>query len=116
MEPFTTTVADSIYFKYTIEDISDLEQMLLLLNISKRKDLQVYVHRAAYPSHVFNDHEYALGDIPEHALRAIYKNYYMKEMYHDANPFQYDRETDQVIYYPNFSHTNPDCFDPDNRD
>ena len=116
MAPIEATVSDSVYFQYTIEDTSDLEQMLLMLNISKRKDLQVYIHRAAYPSHVFNDHEYALGDVPSHALKAIYQNYYMKEMYHDANPFQYDREIDQVLYHPNFSHTNQDCFDPTNRD
>lgn len=116
MEPITATVTDSVYFKYTIEDTSDLEQMQLLLNISKRKDVQVYIHRAAYPSHIFNDHEYALGNIKPHTLMAIHKNYYMREMYHDANPFQYDYEANDVLYYPNFSHTNPDCFEPANRD
>ena len=37
--PFQATVIDSIFFKYTIQDTSDLENMLLLLRISNRKDL-----------------------------------------------------------------------------
>ncbi len=96
MEPFQATVTDSIFFKYTISDTSDLENMLLLLNISKRKDLQVYIHKNSYPSEVFQEHEYALGDIPEHVLRAIFRNYYMREMYHDATPFIYVPQLDRV--------------------
>ena len=40
-------------------------------------DLQVYIHKNSYPSDLFNEHDYALGDIPEHVLRAMYQNYYM---------------------------------------
>ena len=72
MPPFEATVVDSLYFKYTIEDTSDLENMLLLLNVSKRKDLQIYMHSRSYPSDLFNEHEYALGDIPEHVIRAMF--------------------------------------------
>ena len=90
--------------------------MLLLLNVSKRNDLQVYIHKNSYPSDLFNEHDYALGDIPEHVLRAMYQNYYMREMYHDATPFHYVRAMDKVLYYPHFRHTNPDLFNPDNRE
>jgi hypothetical protein len=38
-EPIPATVNDSVFFKYTIQDVSDLENMLLLLNVSKKKDL-----------------------------------------------------------------------------
>ena len=115
MPPFETTVTDSLYFKYTIEDTSDLENMLLLLNVSNRKDLQIYIHSRTYPSDLFGEHEYALGDIPEHVIRAMFQNYYMKEMYHDANPFHYVKSLDNVLYYPHFNHTNQDLFNPDNR-
>ena len=47
--PITSTVTDSVFFKYTIQDLSDLDNQLLLLNISKRKDLQIYIHRIEYP-------------------------------------------------------------------
>mmetsp|Transcript_36906 Transcript_36906/g.48500 ORF Transcript_36906/g.48500 Transcript_36906/m.48500 type:complete len:224 (+) Transcript_36906:560-1231(+) len=116
MGPFQATVADSIFFKYTIEDKSDLENLLLLLNISKKKDLEIYVHSQAYPTSEFNEHGYALGDVPEFVIRSIFKNYYMREMYHDANPFQYVRALDQVLYYPHFRNINPDCFVPENRE
>ena len=89
MPPLQATVTDSLFFKYTIENTADLENMLLLLNISKKEDLQVYIHKNSYPSDLFNEHDYALGDIPEHVLRAMYQNYYMREMYHDATPFHY---------------------------
>ena len=115
MPPIQTTVTDSLYFKYTIEDTSDLENMLLLLNVSNRKDLQIYIHSRSYPSDLFGEHEYALGDIPEHVIRAMFQNYYMKEMYHDANPFHYVKSLDNVLYYPHFNHTNQDLFNPDNR-
>ena len=94
MPPLEATVTDSLFFKYTIENKADLENMLLLLNVSKRNDLQVYIHKNSYPSDLFNEHDYALGDIPEHVLRAMYQNYYMREMYHDATPFHYVRAMD----------------------
>ena len=72
MPPFEATVNDSLFFKYTIEDTTDLENMLLLLNVSKRKDLQIYIHSRSYPSDLFREHEYALGDIPEHVIRAMF--------------------------------------------
>ena len=39
MAPLQATVVDSLFFKYTIQDTSDLENMLLLLRVSNRKDL-----------------------------------------------------------------------------
>ena len=42
--------------------------------------------------------------------------YYMKEMYQDANPFQYVAELDQVVYYNHFRHSNPILFKPENRE
>ena len=85
--PLQTTVTDSVFFKYTIQDTSDLENLLLLLNVSKKKDLQIFIHKTSYPSELRNEYDYALGDVPEHVLKAMSLNYYMKEMYHDASPF-----------------------------
>ena len=36
-EPATVTVHDSIFFKYVLQDTSDLERLFLLLNVSNRK-------------------------------------------------------------------------------
>ena len=74
MPPMETTVTDSLFFKYTIEDTSDLENMLLLLNVSKKKDLQIYINSRSYPSDLRNEYEFAVGDIPEQVIRAMSKN------------------------------------------
>ena len=109
-------MVDSIFFKYSIQDTSDLENLLLLLNVSQRQNLQIYIHKNSYPSQDFSEHEYAVGDIPEHVLRAIFRNYYMREMYHDATPFHFVQALDRIVYYDHFGNTNADLFDPDNRE
>ena len=87
-ESTQATVMDSMFFKYVIEEnTSELEHLLLLLNLSKRKDLQVYIHHAAYPSIAINEHDYSLGDLPDNILRSMFKNYYMREALNDSNPF-----------------------------
>lgn len=58
--------------------------------------LQVYIHTKSYPSNLITEHEYAVGDIPEDVLRETFKNEYMKQMYQDANPFQYVRNLNQI--------------------
>ena len=86
-DPTTVTVHDSAFFKYVLQDTSDLERLFLLLNVSNRKRLQVYIHKRNYPSELADEHEYAAGDIPNHILQRMFQMYYMKEMYQDANPF-----------------------------
>ena len=94
LEPIRATVEDSAFFKYEIQNNADLENLLLLFNVSKRKDLAIYIHSQSYPTSDLFEHGYAIGEIPEFVIRAIFKNYYMREMYHDANPFQYVRALD----------------------
>ena len=93
-----------------------MERLFLLLNVSNRKRLQVYIHKRNYPTELIDEHEFAVGDIPEHVIKRMFQMYYMKEMYQDANPFQYVPALDRVIYYPHFRHTNPALFDPDNKE
>ena len=38
-DPVTATVHDSAFFKYVLQDTSDLERLFLLLNVSNRKRL-----------------------------------------------------------------------------
>ena len=61
--------------------------MFLLLNITNRERLQVYIHKRNYPSELPDEHEFAVGDLPDHVLQRMFQMYYMKEMYQDANPF-----------------------------
>ena len=55
------TVKDSIFFKYNIDSMEDLENKFFLLNVSKRKDISVYIHRKNYPSEAEDEYEYAMG-------------------------------------------------------
>ena len=69
MAPLNVTVSDSVFFKYTIEDLSDLENLLLLLNVSNKTDLQIYMHGNRYPSAKHDEHLYAIGDLPKPLLQ-----------------------------------------------
>ena len=87
-----------------------------MLNVSNRKRVQIYVHKRNYPSFELDEHEFAVGNIPDELLKRMFKMYYMKEMYSEANPFQYVEQLDTVLYYNHFRHTNPELFKPDNRE
>ena len=41
----------------------------------------MFVHRRNYPSIEADEHEFAVGDIPDEALRRMFEMYYMKEVY-----------------------------------
>ena len=71
--PFSATVGETpLYFQYSVAEIGDdLENQLLLLNISKRTNLQVYVHIHEWPDE--NNHLYPLGDVPENVLKTFFK-------------------------------------------
>ena len=49
-KPTTVTVSDCAFFKYSIEHKSELEKVLLLLNISVKNRIQVYINKKPYPS------------------------------------------------------------------
>ena len=115
-ESVSVEIKDSAFFKYVIQNTKDLEKLFLLLNVSNRKRVQIYVHKKNYPSVEIDEHEFAVGNIPDEILKRMFKMYYMKEMYSEANPFQYVEQLDTVIYYNHYRHTNPELFKPDNRE
>ena len=68
--PFSATCSpeSTKYFKYVIKDDSDLEDLMILLNISQRSKLQIYLHWTHYPSVEKDAHDICLGDVPITAL------------------------------------------------
>ena len=52
------------FFKYSIKDGSDLEELLILLNLSERKRLTAYIHWTTYPSQKKNEHGFCVGALP----------------------------------------------------
>ena len=67
-EPVNVEIKDSAFFKYVIQNTKDLEKLFLLLNVSNRKRVQIYVHKKNYPSVEIDEHEFAVGNIPDEIL------------------------------------------------
>ena len=61
-----------LFFSYSLEELKDPEDYLLLLNVSNRTKLQVYVHFHSFPDQT--SHYYPLGDVPESVLKALFAN------------------------------------------
>ena len=112
----TLKVKDSAFFRYNIEDTSDLERHFFLLNLSNRKDIAVYIHRKNYPSESEDEHEYALGQVPDKVLKRMFNMHYMREQFQMANPYIFVPDLNQVLYYPTFKHTNLELFKPENKE
>ena len=64
----TVSIADSAFFKYTIDSKSDLERLNLLLNVSNRKNLQVFISKKQYPTEIDNENIYSVGDVPDRII------------------------------------------------
>lgn len=94
-----------VFFKYTLENIDEWETDLVLLNLSNRSKLQVYVGSSPFPDET--KHEYPLGDVPRKVLKALFKNSLKMEIFEDSSPYVYDQESDQVVYRQDYDHLNP---------
>ena len=69
--PYETTISDQPhFFTYSIAHIEDFERHLLLLNVSNRSKLQVYLHYYPFPD--LTNHYYPLGDVPNQALHNFF--------------------------------------------
>ena len=53
-EPVDVSISDSAFFKYTIQEEVCLDQLLHLLNISQKKNLEVYINKKGYPGSLPN--------------------------------------------------------------
>ena len=96
--------------------MQDLERKFFLLNVSKRKDISIYIHRKSYPSEAEDEHEYALGEIPEKVLQRMFKMHYMRELFQMANPYIYVKDLNHILYYPTFRYCNSELFLPENKE
>ena len=103
------TVTDSIFFKYMINEKGpDLETTLIKLNLSTKKHLQVYIDKNRYPSAESNEHNYAIGDLPDSLLKVMGQKTGMLEIMQDLSPFVYDSESGIINYTGSFKHMNQD--------
>ena len=88
--PYEATIGDdALFFTYSVESVEELENHLLLLNVSNRTKLQVYVHLHPFPDE--KNHHYPLGDVPDYALKALFKASLKMEIFEDSSPYIYDK-------------------------
>ena len=54
-----------------------------------------------------------VGDLPERIIKRIFKKIYLRELFCDANPFQYVQALDTLQYYDNFNWLTEDFLSPE---
>ena len=71
---------------------------MLLLNVSSRTCLQVFVDQGANDTPSEDFHHFPLGDVSVQALEKLFKSSLKMEAFEDSSPFVYRPETDTVEY------------------
>ena len=99
-ESMNCTVKEIEFFKFELNSKVDFEQVCLLIQLSQKTYLRMYVHWKFYPDK--EDHLWVVGDLSDDIMMAMFKKIYMRELFCDANPFQYVPGTDQIAYYDTF--------------
>ena len=96
--PINFNVNESpLFFSFKIAHIADLENNLILLNVSNRCQLQIYLDRkTAFPDS--ENHFFSLGDVSETVLEKLFKSSLKMETFEESSPFVYDIEMDKVIH------------------
>ena len=103
-----SSVSAKIFFKYEIATHSissrglDLDNLLLLLNVSNRKDLKVYIGHSEYPSAEGEGIMYALGDLTDDELKQAIDKSEMRRSLSAVDVFKYDITTDKILYSPTY--------------
>ena len=69
------------------------------------------MHLHPFPDEV-NFH-YPLGDVPEKALKDLFKDPLKMEIFEDSSPFVYDKARDTIAYRSDFGHLNPEAMQPE---
>jgi hypothetical protein len=90
----TCSIDQPKFFKYVIKDSSDLEDLMILLNVSERSKLQLYLHWTNYPSAKTSQHDYCLGAVQEEPLRKMLSDRFKTEIFVEESPYAYDSTTD----------------------
>ena len=107
------TVTDSLFFKYMIQPGADFESLLLKINLSNKRNLQVYIDKNRYPSCESNEYSFAMGDLPDSVLTTMGTKVGMLEIMQDVTPFTLDADWN-VKYTGSFKHMNSDLFKTEN--
>ena len=90
--PFQSNVSSDTprYFKYRIQDASDLEDLMILLNVSQKSKVQLFLHWTNYPSANKDEHDICLGNAPTEALKMMLSSERKLDMFLEESPFKYE--------------------------
>ena len=105
---------EPLFFSYSLESLAEPENQLLLLNVSNRTKLQVYLHLHPFPDET--SHHYPLGDVPQKALKDLFNTARKMQIFEDSSPYIYDEKRDTVVYRQDFGHLNPEAIYPEATD
>ena len=73
--------------------------------------MEIFIHENIYPDE--ENHLWIVGDLPEHVIKTIFKKIYLRELFCEANPFQYIRALDTLQYYDNLNMLSEEFIHPD---
>lgn len=71
---------------------------MILLNVSQKSKLQLFLHWTNYPSANKDEHDICLGNAPTEAFKAMLSNERKLDMFLEESPFKYDSELDKAIF------------------
>jgi len=71
---------------------------MILLNISERSKVQVYLHWSRYPSAKLDQHYLCLGDLPAQVIQKMLSNQAQMDSFTEEAPYEYDQETDRLCH------------------
>ena len=77
----------------------NLESHLILLQVSKKTDLAVYIGWENYPLSKKGGYDQMLGDLPDANLDELFTSRYRFGYFREAKNFLYDVDSDKIVYH-----------------
>ena len=74
------------------------------MNVSKKSQLQVYIHHRCEPGPEIDDHEFPLGRAPSEAINAFFTPSIKSDLLEDALPYEYDHSKQKIVHKTSLDH------------
>lgn len=86
------------FFRYVLPDDIDYDDHFVLIQVTPRSQLAVYIHSQQYPGPVQGHYDQMLGDLPENRFNELLSSDYRLEYFKEAKTVIYKAETDCAEY------------------
>lgn len=114
-EALPITVNKSAFFRYVLPDGIDYDDHFVLVQVTPKSKLAVYIHSQRYPGPEKGHLDYMLGDLPAKNLKELLSSTYRLEYYKEAKTLVYNAGMDQVEYQQSYDHLSPERLLPENN-